>query len=183
MISALGRLARPLRAGMAKTAGHDPRLATTRALEVTSPAFADGSPIPLRHLGFGEDVSPPLAWSAVPGCAVELVLIVEDPDAPLPRPIVHALASGIDPHWRDLAEGALNAESTTPCNGIAAFGRRGYLGPKPVPGHGVHRYVFQLFAVDAPSRLGDRSDRAAAIDAMAGHVVAAGTLTGTCRRD
>ncbi len=182
----LGRLARPLRAGVEKTASHDHRLRCAAAITVTSDAFDDGAPIPSQCSGFGEGVSPPLTWRPIPDDAVELVLIVEDADAPLPRPIVHALTSRIDPSSPGVPTGALNVvDGRTPrwCNGIGAFGKRGYLGPKPLPGHGTHRYLFQLFALDAPSGLGPRSRRADALDAMAGHVVGSGVLTGTCRRD
>lgn len=111
------------------------------------------------------------------------MLIVEDADVPLPRPIVHALTAGIDPAVPALAEGALNLPGDpTLRHGVAAFGKRGYLGPKPLPGHGPHRYLFQLFALDAPSGLDERADRATAIDAMAGHVLATGVLMGTSQR-
>ena len=49
---------------------------------VKSPAFAEGQPIPVRHTGDGEDLSPPLTWSGVPHEARSLVVLCEDPDAP-----------------------------------------------------------------------------------------------------
>ena len=169
MIGLLGRLARQLRAGVEKTASHDYRLRFPADITVTSEAFDDGAPVPLRYLGFGDGVSPPLRWRDIPEDAMELVLIVEDADAPLPRPIVHALASGIDPSSPGLPTGALNlgdGQTQRWCNGIGAFGKRGHLGPKPVPGHGTHRYLFQLFALDAASGLGPQSRRTDALDAM-----------------
>ncbi len=33
---------------------------------IESTAFASGQPIPRRHTGDGEDLSPPLDWSGVP---------------------------------------------------------------------------------------------------------------------
>ena len=36
------------------------------SLTLTSPAFAEGGEIPPRYTCEGEDVSPPLAWSAPP---------------------------------------------------------------------------------------------------------------------
>ena len=54
------------------------------ALEITSPAFADGASIPSKYTCQGDDISPPLAWSGVPEGAKALALIVDDPDAPDP---------------------------------------------------------------------------------------------------
>src|SRR5262249_53157850 len=54
-----------------------------------SPAFKQHQPIPRKHTGDGDDVSPELSWTGVPPAAVELTLIVDDPDAPTPEPWVH----------------------------------------------------------------------------------------------
>ena len=59
-------------------------------------AFAAGQPIPRRYSCAGEDLSPPLAWRAVPAGAVSLALIVDDPDAPVGT-FTHWLAWGINP--------------------------------------------------------------------------------------
>ncbi|WP_433207786.1 YbhB/YbcL family Raf kinase inhibitor-like protein [Nocardia sp. CA-107356] len=66
--------------------------------------------------------------------------------------------------------------------GVGAFKRRGYAGPRPIPGHGRHRYVFQLFALDEPSGLGIDATRASTLSAINGHVIARGKLTGTYER-
>jgi phosphatidylethanolamine-binding protein (PEBP) family uncharacterized protein len=85
------------------------------------------------------------------GCAVhvsEVVLIMQDPDAPLPRPVVHLIATGIPPECSSLSEGALSPAASRTINfGRGSFGRIGYAGPRPVRGHGVHRYLFQIFAL------------------------------------
>jgi phosphatidylethanolamine-binding protein (PEBP) family uncharacterized protein len=57
-----------------------------------------------------------------------------------------------------------------------------YLPPDPPPGHGEHRYVFQLFALDHALELGDAPGRTALLDAMEGHVIAKGLLIGTYER-
>jgi phosphatidylethanolamine-binding protein (PEBP) family uncharacterized protein len=49
----------------------------------------------------------------------------------------------------------------------------------PIPSHGPHSYVFQLFAVDVPLDLPDKFGRADALRALAGHVVARARLDGT----
>jgi Raf kinase inhibitor-like YbhB/YbcL family protein len=143
----------------------------------------------------GENVAPPLAWSNVPAAAVELVVIVEDPDAPLPRPFVHLVAYGIAPgaageggaRGGSLAEGALaNVESAAAAGvslGKATLGGLGYRGPGPVPGHGPHTYAFQIFALaerlafaKVPPGFAELMRR------MRGHVLARGRLDGTYER-
>ncbi|MFD6154928.1 YbhB/YbcL family Raf kinase inhibitor-like protein [Nocardia sp. NPDC060256] len=187
----IGRLLRPVRAGIDKIAAHRPAARDAPALiTLTSTAFADGTPIPQRHAGkgVGDDISPPLKWAGVPASTVELVLIVEDPDVPLPRPIVHCLVTGIDPQVNELPEGVLNLERGQVSNdlpfhiGVGAFKRRGYAGPRPIPGHGPHRYVFQIFALDTTSGLRGDATLAKTLLAINGHVIARGELTGTYER-
>src|SRR5262249_21919799 len=52
-------------------------------ITLSSPAFAEGGMIPRGFTCDGAGGSPPLEWSGVPQTAKELVLIVEDPDAPM----------------------------------------------------------------------------------------------------
>jgi Raf kinase inhibitor-like YbhB/YbcL family protein len=61
-------------------------------LEVSSPAFEPGGPIPAKHAGEGQDVSPPLEWSELPEGTKEVALICDDSDAPTHRPFVHWVA-------------------------------------------------------------------------------------------
>ena len=109
-----------------------------------------GRPYLKRHagLGVGANLSPPLAWSGIPPDAAELVLIVQDPDAPLRRPVVHLIAMGITPTTQAMREGMLTPHANpTITYGRGAFGVIGYAGPRPIPAHGPHRYAFQLFAL------------------------------------
>ncbi|MEU6584911.1 YbhB/YbcL family Raf kinase inhibitor-like protein [Nocardia sp. NPDC046763] len=185
----IGRLLRPVRAGIGRTAWFDPAVQhAPETLTVGSAAFADGGDIPRLHAGtgVGDNLSPPLHWSGVPFEAAELVLIVEDPDAPLRRPVVHGVFTGIDPRITSLQEGALGsndgATSSSIRVGAGSFGRRGYAGPRPVPGHGPHRYVFQLLALDQPSGSTDGATLSTVLAAVTGHVIARGKLTGRYER-
>jgi phosphatidylethanolamine-binding protein (PEBP) family uncharacterized protein len=54
------------------------------AFTLGSPAFSAGGGIPARYTCEGEDISPPLVWSAPPPATKSLALIVDDPDAPDP---------------------------------------------------------------------------------------------------
>ncbi|WP_078058479.1 YbhB/YbcL family Raf kinase inhibitor-like protein [Mycolicibacter icosiumassiliensis] len=187
VIAVLGRLLQPFSGHDSKTAWHHPATSNVPdIITVTSAAFGDGHQIPLRHAGngLGDNISPPLSWSGVPANAAELVLIVEDPDAPLPRPIVHALATAITPSARSLTESELNPDtgSARICIGRGSFKRHGYAGPRPIPGHGPHRYIFQLFALNQPSGLDTTATIKTTLAAIHGHVIARGRLTGTYER-
>jgi Raf kinase inhibitor-like YbhB/YbcL family protein len=177
-----GRLLRNRRAGESSLAWHADGLAAPDTVQLSSPDFDANGAMPERTAGkpVGSNISPALAWSGVPAEAKELVLVVEDPDAPLNRPFVHAVAR-LDPSIGAVAAGDLN-EGAPHQGGRGEFGRRGYSGPRPVPGHGPHSYVFQLFALDTDI-LGDDTLRpATVISAMKGHVIARGRLTGTYER-
>ncbi|TCR66262.1 YbhB/YbcL family Raf kinase inhibitor-like protein [Bosea sp. BK604] len=183
---AIGRLLRPLRASERHLAWNDPRLAEAPPdIRLTSAAFADGGAIPLRHAGagVGANLSPPLGWSGVPHHTAELALIVQDPDAPLLRPVVHLIALGLPPGRDGLEEGELAPDKSGGIRfGRGSFRRIGYAGPRPVRGHGPHRYVFQIVALVRPLPVPSEPDLAATLAAMAGIVSARGRLTGTFER-
>jgi Raf kinase inhibitor-like YbhB/YbcL family protein len=149
---AVGHVLRHVRAGLDKTAANQSGLrAGMGAINVSSLAFADHMPIPERYTADGEGVSPPLQWTGVPSGAASVVLIVEDADAPTPMPLVHAIAVDLPPGDGGLAEGALssagNEGEEQVHEGRNSYLMTGWLPPDPPPGHGSHRYVFQVFAL------------------------------------
>jgi len=170
---AAGKMMSGVRAGDEKLAiqkEHEPR-----TLHVTTTAFADGGPIPERYAGT-DGSTPYLAWSGVPAETKELVLLCEDPDAPMPKPFVHWVVYGLSPEVTSVGGPAATGGLT---EGKNSTGKIGYMGPKPPPGHGVHHYHFELFALDAPLELGPGADRDAVVRAMHGHVRASGEVVGT----
>ncbi|MCT8000907.1 YbhB/YbcL family Raf kinase inhibitor-like protein [Sphingomonas sanguinis] len=184
----LGKAMSGWRAGVESIALVRPELAPPAALSLHSPAFGDMARLPERFTADGEGVSPPLVWGDPPSGTAMLALLVEDADAPTPQPLVHAILWKLPPHAGELAEGAIAPDGTgTPDGGDV--GRNSYLGegwlpPDPPRGHGEHRYVFQLFALDHMVEMdGTTPGRSALVEAMAGHVLAAGVLTGTYSRE
>jgi Raf kinase inhibitor-like YbhB/YbcL family protein len=141
-----------------------------------SSAFGNAQAIPNRHSCEGEDLSPPLRWSNAPGGARSLALVVDDPDAP-GGVFTHWLAWGLDPAAAGLGEG-----EPAPREGQNDFGTRGYRGPCPPPGHGRHRYVFRLYALDAEPELAAGAAKAELEQAIAGHVLTTAELVGTYER-
>jgi len=146
--------------------------------ELRSAAFEDGEPLDPSFTADEEDaVAPPLEWSAPPAGTEELVLVVEDPDAPTAEPFCHWLVWGLAPQRGKLLEG-----EAPPRVGKNAFGNSEWLLPDPPTGQAAHDYVFQLFALDRPLVLMPGATRDDLIGAMEGHVLAAAVLTGTYAR-
>ncbi|MGE7204201.1 YbhB/YbcL family Raf kinase inhibitor-like protein [Sphingomonas sp. NPDC019816] len=184
----LGKAMSGWRAGVESLAITRADLAPPASLSLNSAAFGDMARLPERFTADGEGVSPPLFWGDPPEGTAMLALIVEDADAPTPQPLVHAIVWNLPSHRGELAEGAIVADGPGSAD-AGDVGRNSYLGegwlpPDPPRGHGEHRYVFQLFALDARvDPAGETPGRGAMLDAMAGHVLAAGVLTGTYSRD
>src|SRR6516162_6126269 len=74
-------------------------------LTLHSPAFESGAPIPARFDHEQGDLSPALIWDGVPEGTAGLVLLVDDPDAPIEGSFVHWVLYNLDPARRGLAEG------------------------------------------------------------------------------
>lgn len=149
-------------------------------LTITSTAFADHGEIPARYTCEGDDCSPPLSWSGVPGGARSLALIVDDPDAPDPAAPkmtwVHWLLYNLPPQATGLAE-AVRALPAGTLEGINDFKRTRYGGPCPPIGR--HRYFHKLYALDVMLPNLNQPNRAALERAMAGHILAQAQLMGT----
>jgi len=117
------------------------------AMQLTSPAFAQGGPIPAQHTGEGADVSPALSWTDAPAGTRSFAVICHDPDAPLVSVrgsygFVHWVLYNISGNETGLPEGVTDFTA-----GKNDFGRMGYGGPMPPPGHGIHHYFFWLLAL------------------------------------
>ncbi len=154
---------------------------TIAALHVRSDAFADSAAIPAQFTCDGENTSPAIAWDNPHQPAVEsYVVILEDPDAP-GGTFTHWVLFNVSPSVTSLPSG-LAHELTLPRYGATHarndFGEFGYGGPCPPRGQ-LHHYRLRVAALDTRIALGPDVRRDAVDQAMAGHVLAEGTLTGT----
>lgn len=178
----LGKLLRRVRAGEQRSPLNGGGFAAPRSIAVTSPAFVDGGAMPKSSAGsgVGDNASPALHWDGLPPRTRQVVLIIDDVDVPLPRPLLHTVAV-IEPTVTGVTAGSLRSETAGMRFIRADLGHRGYAGPRPIVGHGPHHYRFQVFALDEP--IDDSITSAKALlAAMRGHVVARGVLTGVYER-
>ena len=157
------------------------------SLRLKSSAFQNDREIPKRFTGEGEDISPTLQWSGVPVGTKEFVIICEDPDAPQPTPFVHWLLYNISPSITFLSEGIPSwKEVDAPVRvqqGKNSFGKIGYNGPFPPIGHGIHHYLFKLYALNSTLAVPPGATKEELSKAMEGHILDAAQLTGKFIRD
>ena len=160
------------------------RVEAPSGIVVTSSAFEAGAAMPVRFTADGKGVSPPLHWAGIPAGTRSVVLLVEDADSPTPNPLVHAIVHDLPGADGGLAEGAM----TGPAGeggaemGRNSFLRSGWLPPDPPPGHGPHRYVFQVFALDIDQSDAASIGRSGLVAMMTGHVLAKGAMTAVFER-
>lgn len=149
---------------------------------VTSEAVGVDGRIDPVHAQEGDDISPPLSWTDVAE-AQAWAVVVEDPDAPTPDPVLHWAVWDIEAGRTSLPAGVEKiARPETPQNavqGLNGHGASGWMGPKPPPGHGVHRYHFQVFALAKTLGMGPETTLVELVSALKGNVIASGELVGT----
>jgi phosphatidylethanolamine-binding protein (PEBP) family uncharacterized protein len=182
MIERLGKMLRGVRSSAHRSPLAGSGFQAPIAITVTSSAFTDGGVLPRSSAGkgVGDNASPPLSWDPPPPETRRVVLIIDDVDVPLPRPLLHTVAV-IAPGLSGVAEGSLQPGSPGIRFVRADLGHRGYAGPRPIPGHGPHHYRFHVFAIDEaiPETV---TTAKGVLAAMQGHVLARGTLTGIYER-
>ncbi len=152
------------------------------AFTLTSPVFASGDSIPNPYTCQGADISPALTWSGQPIQATSLALVMDDPDAPAGT-WVHWGMWNIPAAIHLLPENVSKQESLAigSMQGRNDFGKVGYNGPCPPPGH-THRYFFRLYALDVKLTLPPGTKRKELDAAMQGHILAQAEYMGTFSR-
>jgi len=159
-------------------------------IDITSPDVGPSeSTMAIIYTGLGEDRFPELEWSAPPKTKVsEYLLVVEDPDAPIPSPPTHGLYYAIPATTTKITASDITLKSgkgKKVLNGNFKLGQniRGthYGGPKPPLGHGPHRYFYQLIALKEPldtTKLSEMATKKELAEAIVGNVAAWGAWIG-----
>jgi len=145
-------------------------------MKLESSAFQNNQPIPLKYTCDGENVNPPLKINEIPEGTKSLVLIVDDPDAPMGT-WVHWLVWNIEPQTREVPESPVFDEAV---EGINSFKKTGYGGP--CPPSGTHHYFFKLYALDIMLDLDSQAKVKDIEKAMEGHILDKAELVGVYSR-
>ncbi len=128
------------------------------SFQVTSTDITNGQPLPSSHASGimgagGEDRSPQLSWSGFPSETRSFAVTCFDPDAPTQSGFWHWAVANIPASVTELPSDAGSFDQPNLPAGAVTLnndaGKAGYIGAAPPPGHGPHRYIFTVHAVDA----------------------------------
>jgi len=147
-------------------------------IQFSSPNFKDGGAIPTDLTCDGAGKKPTLAYRGLPDGAIELVLVVQDPDAP----------NGTFTHWTAwhiaaAPGGGLAPDGEFPAGfkeGKNSAGKEGWTPPCPPKGD-AHHYVFSLYALDTGLTL-EPGASPEAVEGLLKGALARGTFTGSYKR-
>ena len=152
-------------------------------MKITSSSFSDGGAIDARFamkaIAGGKNVSPDIKISGVPNKARSLAITFVDRH-PMARSWIHWLAISVPPATAEIPEGAsLRAMPAGTVELANTFGDRGYGGPQPPRGSGVHRYELTVYALsDAPAARGHEYTEREFIELVKGKILAKASITG-----
>ncbi|MHB8103520.1 MAG: YbhB/YbcL family Raf kinase inhibitor-like protein [Methanosarcina sp.] len=138
-------------------------------IKVFSSAFESNGTIPRKYTCNGQNINPPLEFEGIPEEADSLVLIMDDPDAPM-KTFTHWIVWNIEPIAK------IEEDSIQGVEGITDFRKIGYGGP--CPPSGTHRYFFRVYALDRQLELKAGANRKELESEMIGHIIAEGELMG-----
>lgn len=137
---------------------HFARQPQVPSFSLTSSDIAEGSALPqYMYSGSfgvpgGEDRSPQLAWSGAPEGTQGYAVTCYDPDAPTGSGFWHWAVFNIPAGVQELPAGAGDEKGSGLPEGAVQLrndgGGVGFIGAAPPAGHGTHRYIFVVHALD-----------------------------------
>lgn len=143
-------------------------------LEVSSAAFIHEANIPAKYTCDGMNISPPLHIKRIPTETKSLVIIVDDPGAPIST-WVHWLVWNI-PVTHHIKENEVHGKE-----GLNDFQQQHYGGP--CPPSGTHRYFFKVYALNALLDLPGHTNKHALEKAMSEYIIGFGELIGLYKKN
>ncbi len=152
------------------------------AFTLTSDDIRDGDILPDAQVQAKGNTSPQLAWSGAPEGTKSFAITCYDPDAPTGSGFWHWTVANIPADVTELPTGAGSGKGGLPAGAVQGrtdFGAPGFGGAAPPPGHGPHRYIFTVFAVDT-DRLEVTADNSGAVFGfnLHFHTLAKASITG-----
>ena len=113
---------------------------------LTSNDITDGGVLPDAQVQALGNTSPHLAWSGAPEGTKSYAITCYDPDAPTGSGFWHWTVANIPADVSEIPTGGPVPSGAV--EGRTDYGPAGFGGAAPPPGHGPHRYIFTVFAVD-----------------------------------
>lgn len=157
---------------------------------LTSTSFEDGGRLALPQIAGmigtgGGDRLPQLSWAGAPEGTRSFAVTCYDPDAPTASGFWHFAAYNLPAETTGLAEGAVTLDQIADSFPAEASvlrndgGIAGFVGSAPPPGHGDHRYIYVVHALDIDSLELDALASPGLLGfQMFGHTIGRARLTG-----
>jgi hypothetical protein len=99
----------------------------------------------------GDNVSPQLSWANAPEGTKSFAVTMYDPDAPTGSGFWHWVVFDIPANANELVQNAgnvsLNLAPKGAIQSLTDYGAKGFGGPCPPEGHGIHEYIITVFAL------------------------------------
>jgi Raf kinase inhibitor-like YbhB/YbcL family protein len=140
-------------------------------MKITS-CFVDNENIPKVYTCEGDNINPPFEISEIPENTKSLVLIMHDPDSPS-GDFLHWLVYNISPDTNSILEDYSFNNAIVGKNDFDNFTYDG-----PCPPTGVHRYIFDLFALSEILDLDDSASFGDIQKAMKDKIIETSRLIG-----
>lgn len=147
--------------------------------ELLSSAFKQGEKIPVQYTCKGQNINPPLSIVKPPGQTKSFVLVMHDPDA-VNGDFLHWLMWDIPAASNSIRTNSVPVGAVQGPNGAGA---NEYLGPCPPKGTKTHRYIFELYALDASLGMDAKSTLQDIKSSMQTHIIAQTRLLGIVEAD
>lgn len=144
------------------------------SLIITSKSFPKDGMIPAKYTCDGENLTPSLEIKGMPKGTRSLAIIMHDPDAAREGGFTHWIVWNIDPVTY-IPEKFMGGE-----HGMNGANKQGYIGP--CPPSGIHRYHFNVYALDSKLSVNSNTNKEQLEKAMKIHILAKGELLGLYER-
>ena len=154
-------------------------LTAKEKFKIESPSFKNGNNIPMKFTCDKENISPEIRWYNEPDQTKSLVLICDDPDAPV-GVWVHWVVYNINPNLSGIPENYISQNNLKMTEGKTDFGSIGWGGP--CPPNGKHRYFFKLYAVDIETNYPEGLTKAQILEKIKHHTITETSFYGTYER-
>ena len=173
-----------------------------KKLIITSPAFANNSPIPVKYTCVGSQFSPPLHIADIPAGTKSLAVVIYDPEAVVTTPNPPKKTVPVSKKKGKNAKAAPRESTSTSklgftnwivwnievTNNIPENFRTDHIGVNEVKGRGYagmcpqsgsHTYHFIVYALDTELNVDGNTNKQKLESVMEGHILGKGELTGT----
>lgn len=159
-----------------RTINTDNYVITTDNMYIQIAEFSDGENIPLEYGCKGQNIVPLIAINGVPEDAKSLVLIMDDPDAPVGR-WFHWLIWNLPIDTKVIDRDNLPVSAVI---GKNSSGNNAYDGP--CPPYGTHHYYFKLYALNTVLELDKNTEGLDLEKELEGHIISRAQYMGTYSR-